>query len=75
MSGRRRSDDGRQGSSPGTGPAAGAWSWISEGAVAAVRGAGLCGLALAGLILVLALLLPLFLAGLGIGLLVNGPEH
>ena len=51
------------------------WSWIGEGAVAAARGAGLCGLVLPGLILVLALLMPLLLTGLEIGLLVNGPQH
>jgi signal transduction histidine kinase len=51
------------------------WSWIGEGAVAAARGAGLCGLVLPGLILVLALLMPLVLTGLEIGLLVNGPQH
>jgi signal transduction histidine kinase len=49
--------------------------WIGAGAGAAARGVGFCGLMLAGLCLVLALLLPLFLAGLGIALLVNGPEH
>jgi signal transduction histidine kinase len=43
--------------------------------VAAARGAGLCGLVLPGLILVLALLMPLLLTGLEIGLLVNGPRH
>ncbi len=53
----------------------GRWSWLGQGAVAAARGAALSGLALAGLGLLLALLLPLLLAGLGIGLLVNGPEH
>jgi hypothetical protein len=49
--------------------------WIGAGADAAARGVGLCALTLAGLCLVLALLLPLFLAGLGIGVLVNGTEH
>ncbi|MCW2905806.1 MAG: desK 8 [Actinomycetia bacterium] len=53
----------------------GRWSWIGAGALAVARGAGLCGLAVAGLVLLLALLMPLFLAGLGIGLLVNGPAH
>jgi signal transduction histidine kinase len=53
----------------------GRWSWIGAGAVAAARGAGLCGLAVAGLVLLLALLLPLLLTGLEIGLLVNGPGH
>jgi signal transduction histidine kinase len=51
------------------------WSWTGEGALAAARGAGLCGLVLPGLILVLALLMPLLLTGLEIGLLVNGPQH
>jgi signal transduction histidine kinase len=51
------------------------WSWIGEGAVAAARGMGFCGLMLAGLGLVLALLLPLLAAGLGIGLLLTGPGH
>ncbi len=56
-------------------PRRGRWSWIGAGALAAVRGVGLCGLTLAGFCLVLALLLPLLFAGLGIGLLVNGLEH
>jgi signal transduction histidine kinase len=51
------------------------WSWTGEGARAAARGAGFCGLMLAGLGLVLALLLPLLAAGLGAGLLLTGPGH
>ena len=51
------------------------WSWIGEGAVAVARGMGFCGLMLAGLGLVLALLLPLLAAGIGIGLLLAGPAH
>jgi len=57
------------------GPPRGWWSWIGVGAVAAARGMGFCGLMLAGLGLVLALLLPLLAAGLGIGLLLAGPGH
>ena len=60
---------------PERAPRQGRWSWISAGAVAAARGVGLCGLAVAGLVLLLALLLPLLLTGLEIGLLVNGPGH
>jgi signal transduction histidine kinase len=62
--------------SPAVGtPRRGWWSWVGEGAVAAARGVGFCGLMLAGLGLVLALLLPLLSAGLGIGLLVAGPAR
>ncbi len=53
----------------------GRWAWIGAGADAAARGVAFCALMLAGFCLVLALLLPLFLAGLGISLLVNGPDH
>jgi signal transduction histidine kinase len=53
----------------------GRWGWIGAGADAAARGVAFCALMLAGFCLVLALVLPLFLAGLGIGVLVNGPEH
>jgi signal transduction histidine kinase len=53
----------------------GRWGWIRAGANAAARGVAFFVLMLAGFCLVLALLLPLFLAGLGIGVLVNGPEH
>ena len=60
---------------PERAPGHGRWSWIGAGAVAAARGAGLCGLAVAGSVLLLALLLPLLLTGLEIGLLVNGPGH
>jgi hypothetical protein len=56
------------------GPRRNWWSWIPAGAVAAARGTGFCGLMLAGLGLLLALLLPLLAAGLGIGLL-SSPGH
>ena len=56
-------------------PRRGRWSWAGVGALAAIRGVWLCGLMLAGLGLVLALLLPVVFAGLGIGLLVSDPEH
>jgi signal transduction histidine kinase len=56
-------------------PGRGRLSWIGAGALAAVRGVALFGLMLAGFFLVLGLLLPLLLAGLGIDLVVNGPEH
>jgi signal transduction histidine kinase len=56
-------------------PRRGLWSRIGAGAVAAARGAGLCGLMLGGFCLVLALLLPLLLAGLGIALLATDPER
>jgi signal transduction histidine kinase len=45
----------------------------SECAVAAARGLALCGLPLAGAVLVLALAAPLALAGLGAGFLLNPP--
>ena len=51
------------------------WSRTAEGARAVARGAGFCGLTLAGLGLVLALLLPLLMGGLGAGLLLAGPGH
>jgi hypothetical protein len=56
-------------------PRRGRWGRIGAGADAAARGVAFCALMLAGFCLVLALLLPLFLAGLGIGLLVNSPRH
>ena len=57
-------------------PRHGRWGWIGAGADAAGRGVAFCALMVAGFCLVLALLMPLFLAGLVIGLLVvDGPEH
>jgi signal transduction histidine kinase len=57
------------------GPRRGWWSWIPGGTVAAARGTAFCGLTLAGLGLLAALLLPLVTAGLGIALLLSGPGH
>ena len=48
-------------------------SRASESAVAAARGVALCGLPLAGAVLVLALAAPLAFAGLGAGFLLNPP--
>ena len=51
-------------------PRRGRWSWIGGGAVAAVRGLGLCGLMAAGAVLVLFLATAAVFAALGYGLYV-----
>jgi signal transduction histidine kinase len=60
--------DGAKVSPSARGPHRGRWSWVGEGAVAAVRGVGFCGLVLAGAGLVLFLAVAAAFAALGYGL-------